>query len=490
MAHPRTIVIGAGPAGLAAAWELVTEGREVVVLERDEHHVGGLAKTMCYRGFRFDVGPHRFFSKNAEITRWWRERLPGDFLKVKRLSRIYYQGRLFRYPIEAFDALNGLGVVESTACLLSYMWRQVLPFHPEQSFEDWVSNRFGDRLFRIFFKTYTEKVWGMSCSEINADWAAQRIKGLSLKEAVYSAISSRRKRFRTIKTLVDEFDYPRLGAGQMWEKACSEIVRQGGHIKMGRTVNCICRDGDRVVKLQTVCAGMVEEWQGDSFVGSMPLRDCVLNMHPPLDDEVQEAARSLRYRDFIIVVLMVNRRDLFPDQWIYVHDPSVRVARIENYNNWSPDMVPDKHVTCLELEYFCTVDDPLWTSRDSEMMDLAKRELQELGLASPEEIIDGCVVRVEKAYPVYDPDYGTKVDIIRKALSRFENFQVVGRNGMHKYNNQDHSMLTGMLAARNLDGGEFDLWQVNTDAEYQEDGDVSDLRGRLVPMPRAQLTRD
>jgi protoporphyrinogen oxidase len=459
--------VGAGPAGLTAAWELVKAGYDVTVLERDPEYVGGLARTMRYKGFRFDIGAHRFFSKNPEIAVWWRERLPEDFVKIKRLTRILYRQRFFRYPLQPGNALFGLGLWTSFGCVMSYLWRQMVPIRPERSFEDWVRNRFGDRLYRIFFKTYTEKVWGMPCTEISADWASQRIKGLSLCKAVMNAFG-----WRTgiVKTLVNEFEYPRFGAGMMWEKTRDDIVREGGRVLLGREVTRIERDGNQITSIQSVTvSGEVEQWPAESFIVSMPLQDCVLNIEPPLEDTVRLAARQLAYRDFIVVALIVNRTDLFPDNWIYVHDPAVKVGRIENYNNWSKEMAAAGNITCIEMEYFCSRCDSLWQRSDGELIELAGQELEQLGLAKAAEVLDGCVVRVEKAYPVYNESYHENVAVIRQAMAGITNLQTVGRNGMHKYNNQDHSMLTGMLAAKNLMGGRHDVWRVNTDAEYQEE---------------------
>lgn len=483
MRKRRVIVVGAGPAGLAAAWELARAGHEVTVLEQDAKYVGGLARTMSHNGFRFDVGAHRFFSKNPEICTWWRDRLPEDFVRVKRLTRILYRGHFFHYPLRAREALFGMGIWNVAACALSYLWRRIAPLRPERSFEDWVTNRFGDRLYRIFFKTYTEKVWGMPCSQISADWASQRIKGLSLMRAMVSAIRGQSGE-ETIKTLVNEFEYPRLGAGMLWEKTRDDIVGLGGRVLMGRTVHRIERNRNWVTAVRTMTASGNEEWwEADSFIVSMPLQDCVLSMTPALEEAAAQAAKRLFYRDFILVALVVKRADLFPDNWLYIHDPAVRVARIENYNNWSPEMSGHPDATCLELEYFCSKGDGLWLKPDAELLELAKRELSQLGLAKASEVADGCVVRVEKAYPVYDDNYRSNVGIIRGELARIENLQVAGRNGMHKYNNQDHSMLTGILAARNVAGEQHDLWRVNGDAEYQEEESTGG--GRQVPEPIA-----
>jgi protoporphyrinogen oxidase len=476
------VLIGAGPAGLAAAWELTHARFDVTILESDPVCVGGLARTLDYNGFRFDIGAHRFFTKNSEIGSWWLTRLPNDFIRIKRLTRILYRGRFFDYPLRAGNALSRLGLWTSAACVCSYLKRKISPITPERSFKDWVSNRFGDRLFNIFFRTYTEKVWGMPCSEISSDWASQRIKGLSLWEAICNAFAGKGASGKVAKTLIDEFDYPRLGAGMLWEKVRDEVLQQGGKIFMGRTVVRFEREGNRVLSVTTRRhSGELEQWKGDSFIASMPLQDCVLAMDPCLRPEVQTAAKRLAYRDFLLVILIVNRRNIFPDNWIYVHAPEVKVGRIENFNNWGESMVPDRNVTCLEFEYFCSKGDSLWTLNDSEMANLAKCELEILGFAKSAEVLDTHVVRIEKAYPVYDAEYQRNIHIIRQELDAIENLQPIGRNGMHKYNNQDHSILTGILAARNLAGNSYNVWNVNTDAEYQETAPLGNDTARLMP---------
>ena len=465
----ENIVIGAGPAGLAAALELVTQGQKVTVLEKDSQYVGGLARTIVKNGYRFDLGGHRFFSKNPEIAKWWRDRLPQDFIRVKRKSRIRYAGQFFNYPLKAKEALFGLGLRQSFLCGWSYLRRQVSPIPNERSFEEWVTNRFGDHLYRIFFKTYTEKVWGMPCSELSAEWASQRIQGLSLKKVMLDAFRWNKHANSKIKTLISEFDYPRLGPGQMWEKAKDDIQKLSGKIILGREVKSICHDGERVTHVITVSnEGREEQWSADQFIISMPLSECVIGMKPILCEDAIQAAECLRYRDLIVVVLIIDRCDLFSDNWIYVHDPEVKVGRIQNVNNWSKDMIPDPNTSCLELEYFCTKGDSIWGMTDNELTGLAKLEIEHLGFARAEEVVDTCVVRVEKAYPVYDSTSQENILTIRKSLMQFKNLQVIGRNGMHKYNNQDHSMLTGILAAKNLKGGQYNLWRVNTNAEYLE----------------------
>lgn len=485
----RVVIVGAGPAGLAAATELLEREFAVTILEQDERYVGGIARTVRYNGFRFDIGGHRFFTKNHEIEQWWHDRLPGDFLAVNRQTRILYRRRLFDYPLRPGNALRNLGLLTSAACVLSYARSRLFPIRPELTFEDWVCNRFGRRLFNIFFKTYTEKVWGMKCREISADWAAQRIRGLSLTDAILNAFRGQKRGQPVIKTLIDQFQYPRLGSGMLWEKTRDDLVRSGAQVLMGKKVEQIHHSGERVLQVQTVTrTGERETWSADDFIFSMPLRDCALGLRPRISTAVEAAARGLRYRDFLIVALIVKGEQLFPDNWIYVHDPGVRVGRVDNFNNWSPDMVPQPGMTCLGLEYFCNADEPLWKAADEDLIALAKSEAGKIDLIDPGSVVDGCVVRMEKAYPVYDTTYQTHVATIRAALSGLKNIQMVGRNGMHKYNNQDHAMLTGIVAARNLKGIPCDPWRVNSDAEYLEAGQVDDA-GRLVPQAAVAGTR-
>lgn len=481
------VIIGAGPAGLTAAYELVKHGYRPVVVERDPEYVGGLARTVQYQGFRFDIGGHRFFSKSQEIEELWEEICGEDFLRRPRRSRIFYRGTFFDYPLRPLNAFRGLGLVDTTACVLSYFRYRIRPVRPELSFEDWVVNRFGRRLFDIFFRTYTEKVWGIPCREISADWASQRIKGLSLKEAVLNALFPHRGRSggAVIKTLIDSFRYPRLGPGMMWEFARDRVIAAGGRVKMGCPVTAVHHDGQRVVGVEgQLMDGRPEVFTGTHFVSSMPLRELLEKWRPAPPDEVLRAARGLGYRELLVVALIVRKPDVFPDNWIYVHSPSVKVGRIQNFRAWSEEMVPHPDFTCLGLEYFCSEGDALWTLSDGELISMAKRELETMGLVRAAEVEDGCVVRMQKAYPVYDGTYENHVRVIRTYLERFPNLQVVGRNGMHKYNNQDHSMMTALLAARNIMGGRFDVWKVNTDAEYLEETAETSDGSRRMPVAR------
>ncbi|HEX4129521.1 MAG TPA: NAD(P)/FAD-dependent oxidoreductase [Pirellulales bacterium] len=487
-----TAIIGAGPAGLTAAYLLAKAGRPVTVLEADPMNVGGISRTVRYKGYHFDIGGHRFFSKSKEVEDLWTELLPDDMLERPRSSRILYGGKLYSYPLKAAEALGNLGLVESTLCVLSYFRARVAPVRPAVSFEDWVSNQFGRRLFNIFFKTYTEKVWGMSCREISADWAAQRIKGLSLGKAILNALVPQKRstdRSQTVKTLIDHFRYPRRGPGMMWEACARRIGELGGTVRMGAKVegarwNANAHQWEvRYVDNRGDHATL----RAEHLISSAAIRDLVPALRPEVSPEALHAAQSLRYRDFLTVALIVRGDDVFSDNWIYIHDPQVRVGRIQNFKSWSPEMVPDPKCSCLGLEYFCFAGDELWSRPDAELIELAKRELHTLGLVAPETVTDGCVVRQPKAYPVYDDDYASHVAVIRAELeARFPTFHMVGRNGMHMYNNQDHAMMTAMLTAENIIARRrvYDVWNVNSDAEYHESGAAGSQSGsalRMVP---------
>lgn len=473
------LVIGAGPAGLTSAYLLTKAGIATTVIEADEKYVGGISRTVNYKDFLFDVGGHRFFSKSKEVVDLWKELLPDDFIERPRLSRIYYDGKHYSYPLKAFEALGNLGIVESAMCVMSYAKKKAFPNANPENFREWVSNQFGDRLFSIFFKTYTEKVWGMSCDEISADWAAQRIKGLDLWSAMANALRrsinakpEAQDGDKVIKTLIESFQYPRKGPGMMWEAAAAKVKAQGGTIHMGHTLKSMhwdVKSGRWSVVAQT--ADGERTFTARHVISSAPIRELMASIEPqPVS---LPAAQKLRYRDFITVALIVDKPDLFPDNWIYIHEPSVQVGRIQNFRSWSPEMVPDESLSCLGLEYFCFEGDGLWDAKDEDLVALAKRELAEIGLANEDEIKDGCVVRQKKAYPVYDDEYKMHVDTIREDIeTHYPTLHLVGRNGMHKYNNQDHAMMTAMLTVKNIIAGEtlYDVWNVNEDAEYHEAG--------------------
>lgn len=491
---PRVICIGAGPAGLTAAYRLSAEGAPVTVLERDPELLGGISRTEVYKDFRFDVGGHRFFSRSKEIEDLWQEILGDQLLTRQRKSRIFYGGKLFDYPLKPFNALAGLGVVESIRCMLSYIKAWMFPVRDPKTFEDWVSNQFGHRLYSIFFETYTEKVWGMKCKEISADWAAQRIKGLSLGKAVWQAVVPGWLRSSgTPKSLIESFRYPRLGPGQMWETAAARVKEAGGTVLTGMSVERLSRNTETGV--WTVIAidpgGGQHEYECDHVISSVAIAELVGSLQPRPPEAVMTAGQMLRYRDFLTVALIVKDVDCFDDNWIYIHDPLVKVGRIQNFKSWSPHLVPDPDLNCLGLEYFCFKGDGLWESKDEDLIRLADEELIQLGLVAPGHVIDGTVIRQARAYPVYDENYEERVALFRSWLEReMPGLHMVGRNGMHKYNNQDHAMMTALLAAENILAGEalWDVWAVNEDAEYHEVGEDRTLAfsERQVPRPVAE----
>lgn len=471
------VIIGAGPAGLTAAYLLAKENIPVIVLEADPEYVGGIARTAVYKGYCFDIGGHRFFSKSQEVEDFWTEILPDDMLERPRSSRIFYNKRYFSYPLKFFEVLYKLGIIQSALCFFSYLKARLFPVKNPVSFSDWVSNHFGKRLFSIFFKTYTEKVWGMRCEEISADWAAQRIKGLSLLSAAWNALLPKRShtnKKEVIKTLIDSFRYPRKGPGMLWEACAEKIQQRGGTVVMDRRVTRCHYD-----TLNQQWMITLEDQKGNSFsvssthlISSAPLRELAVD-YLRMPSPVVNAANALKYRDFLIVVLILKEKNQFSDNWIYIHDPSVDVARIQNFKSWSPDMVPDPDMCCYGMEYFCFERDGLWQLSDESLIQKAKNELVKIGLANLNDIVDGCVVRQIKAYPVYDEHYKQNVEIVRDALQKaYPTLHLVGRNGMHKYNNQDHAMMTAMLTVKNILAGKniYDVWDVNQDAEYHESG--------------------
>jgi protoporphyrinogen oxidase len=466
----KVVIVGAGPAGLTAAYQLCKIGTSSIVLEKDLV-VGGISRTVHRNGYHFDIGGHRFFTKVAAVENLWHEILPdGDFLERNRMSRVYHDKKFFDYPLRATNALFGLGLWKSLQIAFSYLRARLAPVRKEVTFEHWVSNRFGKRLYEIFFKTYTEKVWGMPCSRLSADWAAQRIKGLSLLTAVKNALLSGKRGSRSaiVKTLIESFQYPKRGPGMMWERVAQFVQSNGSELKLDSNVQKVQWKGNRITAVESVSGGKTERITGTHFISTMPVRELIQNMDPPPPSEVLKAANRLGYRDFLTVALVVDHADLFPDHWIYVHDQEVKVGRIQNFKNWSPFMVPDPAKSCIGLEYFCFEGDGLWAMDDRDLIDLAKREMEVLGLLGGCEVEDAHVVRMPKAYPVYDGEYAEAVATVRSFVDGIDNLYLVGRNGMHKYNNQDHSMLTAMLAVENINGADHDIWSVNVDQDYHE----------------------
>ena len=462
------VIVGGGPAGLTASYELMKHGIKSVVLEKADK-VGGISRTETYKGYRFDIGGHRFFTKVGEVQAIWKEILGDELIQVPRLSRIYYNNEFYDYPLSLLKTLSNLGPATSLMILISYLkakFRKWLnPESEAETFEEWVTDCFGKRLYLIFFKTYTEKVWGISCSQIRADWAAQRIQNMSLKQAVINAVFGS----QNAKSLIKKFDYPRLGPGMMWER-CQELLEANGSLlHLNTEVIRVEREGTCITKIVAKQGDRTQELTGDYFINSMPISALVHRLEPLPPDEVLEAARGLKYRDFLIVSLIINHAHLFPDNWLYIHSPEFRVGRIQNFKNWSPAMVPDAGKTCLGMEYFCSEGDDLWEMPESKLIELASQEIIKLNLGVKlSDIEDGCVIRQYKAYPVYDGEYRKHLKILQDYLETFENLQTVGRNGMLRYNNQDHSMLTALLAAKNILGENHDLWNVNLERSYHE----------------------
>jgi protoporphyrinogen oxidase len=474
-------VLGGGPAGLTAGYRLAQRGFPVIVFEAEDQ-VGGIAKTEVRDGYRFDLGGHRFFTKSKEVDDLWHEVMKEEFLKRPRMSRIYWNGKFLDYPLNGMDVIKKLGPIELTRAGLSYLWAVMKPKGKEENFEQWVSNRFGKRLYQHFFKTYTEKVWGVPTTELRSEWAAQRIKGLSFMSAAKAAFFGNKG--NKIKSLISEFHYPRFGPGQMWETMADEIIANGGEVRLNTPITKLeVRDGG-VVAIE---AGG-ERIEPSHVISSLPLRATVGLSGAAASGRVQAAAQGLRYRDFLTVALVIDGEDLFPDNWIYIHEPGVRVGRIQNYKSWSPWMVPDQSKACVGLEYFCFKGDDLWEMEDDKLVELAKTELAALNLVDPAKVERGFVTRVPLAYPMYDADYGDRVATIRGWLSGIGNLVQVGRNGLHRYNNSDHSMLTALRAVENIvDGTDHDIWAVNAESVYHEEDTPDEQPYKRVPKTRYEV---
>ncbi len=461
-----TLVLGGGPAGLTAGYLLAKQGKPVVVLEAEDQ-VGGIAKTVVRDGYRFDLGGHRFFTKVKEVDDLWHEIMREEFLERPRMSRIYWNKKFLHYPLQGMDVIKKLGPVELTRALLSYVWASIRPKNKgkEENLEEWVSNRFGKRLYTLFFKSYNEKVWGVPATEIRAEWAAQRIKNLSFFRAAWAAFFGNKD--NKVTSLIDKFHYPRFGPGQMWEQMTRDIESLGGQVLLNTKVTAIEQDETgRVVRIH---AGE-QSWECGEVISSLELRATAGIATPAAPEDVQEAAQGLRYRDFITVSLVLDGEDLFPDNWIYIHEPDVEVGRIQNFRSWSPWMVPDETKACIGMEYFAFAGNHLWEMEDDKLVELASKELEQLGLAKADQVDFGFAVRVPKAYPMYDTNYAERVARIREWLETIPNLQQVGRNGLHRYNNSDHSMLTAMRAVENItQGTKHDLWAVNAESVYHEE---------------------
>ncbi len=484
------VIIGAGPAGLTAAYELGKVGHTATVLESDRV-VGGISRTVERDGWRFDIGGHRFFTKVPEVEALWHEILDDDdFMMRPRKSRIFYDGKYYDYPLKAFNALRNLGPIEAVKCVASYGWARVRPPKDQTNYEGWLVARFGWRLYRTFFKTYTEKVWGVPVASMPADWAAQRIKNLSLSSAVINALLPKRNQ-KDIASLIEEFQYPKFGPGMMWERCTEKVEAQGSKVIMSSRVTRITHEDGRATAVHSTTDGTETSYPADHIISSMPFPQLIRAMDPPVDTVTLAAANDLQFRDFLTVALVVPETLGFEDNWIYIHAPGVKVGRIQNFGSWSPYMVKPGF-TCLGLEYFVFEGDEMWNSADEDLIELAKRELAELGLAQLTEVEAGYVVRMPKAYPTYDQFYKDNVDVLRAWLTtNAPNVWPVGRNGMHKYNNQDHSMFTAMLTVENIaQGAHHDIWEVNVEEEYHEEDSTSSSRSTSGPSSGTGTGRD
>lgn len=459
------LIIGAGPAGLTAAWEAEKHGIKTLILESDKE-VGGISRTVERNGWRFDIGGHRFFTKVDEVYQIWDEILDADdFLLRPRMSRIYYKSKFYDYPLKASNALLNLGIIEAIRCVFSYFFVRVFPPKNQDNFEDWVAARFGWRLYNIFFKTYTEKVWGIDAKLIGSDWASQRIKNLSLMKAILNAFKLNQTG-EVITTLIDEFKYPKYGPGMMWETAHKKLEDKGHVIMLSTKVTEIIKF-EQKYKIKTNTG---KEFVAKHILSSMPLAHLPNTIKPSPDNNVMDAGKNLRFRDFLSVALVVDNDNAFPDNWIYIHDPQVKVGRVQNYGSWSPYLVKEGK-TCLGLEYFVNVNDEMWNMQDQELINLAIYELEKLNLVSTGSKFEGYVVRMPKAYPVYDLNYSKNIELIKSWIMNFHpNIHPIGRNGMHRYNNQDHSMMTAVLSIRNIIRNEQnDIWNVNVEGDYHEE---------------------
>ncbi len=487
------VVIGAGPAGLTAALRLVQQGDPTVVVEEDDV-VGGISRTVERDGWRFDIGGHRFFTKVKPVEEFWHEVLPPeDFLLRPRMSRIFYGGKFYDYPIKLGNALSNLGLLEAFRCGLSFLWVRIRPPKDLSTLEGYIVSNYGWRLYRHFFKTYNEKVWGVPASELSADWGAQRIKGMSLWDAVWepfrsSVAGKRRNKAKQVTSLIEEFQYPKYGPGMMWERCAEQVVGLGGELRMETTARTVHVEDGAAVAVTVETDGRRERIDAAHVISSMPFTALARIVDPPVPAEVLEAAGELHYRDFLTVALVVPEERGFPDNWIYIHSPDVLVGRIQNFGSWSPFLVKDGR-TCLGLEYFVNEGDELWRCDDEDLIALATKELGTIGLVDASDVEAGYVVRMPKAYPVYDDRYRENVEVIRRWFdAHAPNVHPVGRNGMHKYNNQDHSMYTAMLTVENIHGANHDIWAVNVEEEYHEaggDGSTAGRGGRDAPiLPR------
>lgn len=465
----KVVIIGAGPAGMGCAYTLTKAGQLSLVIEK-ENEPGGLCRTLNFDGYLFDIGGHRFISKSGEVNRLWHEIMGDDLLRVKRLSRIYYRKKYFRYPLSFFDTILNLGLIESFLCFTSYLeYKTIRHNHYSDTFEAWIINNFGRRLYDIFFKPYSEKVWAMACKDLSSDWARQRIKGLSLRVAIKNMFF--KNNHLTPKTLSEEFFYPKRGPGEFYRRIKDSILLQGTEFLFDTTVVKINHDGRRITSLEIKIGrhGEKKDLPADYVFSSIPLPMFISLLNPAPPKEVTVAAQELKFRSLIVVNIILDKAQVFPDQWLYIHSPEVKIGRIQNYKNWSPKMVADPEKTSLGLEYFCAEGDSLWEMNNVDLINHAVKELEKIGLVSRRHLIDGFVVRCPNVYPVYSIDYIKNLDIVRNYLTGFDNFQTIGRGGLFRYDNSDHALLTGIYAAKvSLGQGNCNVWDIAPDKAYLE----------------------
>ncbi|MDX2196322.1 MAG: FAD-dependent oxidoreductase [Cytophagales bacterium] len=467
MANKNVIVIGAGPAGLTCAYELVKMGYQVKVLEAGPH-VGGMSRTLELWGQRVDLGPHRFFSSIKIINNFFKEIVQEDYTVVNRLTRIYYKNKFYYYPLKVMNVFVNIGIINVFLIVLSYALQRIFPIKNPTTFEQWVVNRFGRKLFNTFFKNYTEKLWGIPCAKIDADWASQRIKKLSMWEVIKSALFGDKKKKH--KTLVDQFAYPNYGTGQIYETTAKRIEQQGSEVLLNTPVKKIIKQNEKAVGVELVSGSVLH---ADFIVSTMPMTLMVKSLDN-VPSAILEAVNKLYFRNTTLVYLEIDALNIFPDNWIYVHSPEVTHGRITNFRNWSPQLYGDKKTSIVCLEFWSFDDDKLWKSNDEELIQLAKDEIRKIKIIKPNEnILNGFVYRIPKCYPVYETGYLSHLLPVQDYLKTIENLLVIGRYGSFKYNNQDHSILMGLLAARQIDQGKDQkLWDINTDTDYQEETEV------------------
>ncbi len=464
MTKPDAVILGAGPAGLSAACHLTSNGMSPLVLEK-ESFVGGISRTETHNGYGFDLGGHRFLTHIPEVEKLWFNIMGPDFLKVTRKSRILHQGHYLEYPFQLLNLLSALGPTEGLFCLISYLKSMLRPDGNPDTLEGWVTNRFGQRLFQHFFKSYSEKVWGRPCHEIRSHWSAQRIHTLSVYKALTDAM------FHTggAKSLVRSFYYPARGAGMMWDRMHQRVKEGKGDVRLSSTITGLKYCEKRITSVVYNHGREQFTLPVDHLISTISLGDLVRLFRSGVSGEVLEAARALSFRSLVLVLLVINRKDIFPDQWIYVQDERFRVGRLQNFKQWSPHLVPDPQTTSVGMEYFCDPFDTFYRMSDQKLIEFALKEMVGLGFADRQDMLDATVRRVPMAYPVYDMVYDRHLRTIQNFLSRFENLQTIGRNGMHAYNNMDLAMHLGLLAAQNVLGGSHNLWQlIENDKKYLE----------------------